>query len=291
MELFISSTRIIHIIFGVIALLSGIVAVIAPKGRKTHRKAGQIYVAAMTGIFGTAVFLAFQSGSFLLAVAIFSYCLTAAGFRSARNLRRKTLRPALADIVLMIATGMVGIGLVSIGLFSGTIPFIVFGGVCLFLAALDIRLFTTTTQKILWLPRHIGYMGGACISTITAALINNVHGLPPIIVWLLPTVIGTPLIITAIRRVIPRRAVAIMLLLFAGSIVASAQPYVDGRETRHRFAQMYVGADAFYIPSGGDTFFDGIHRKFPSVTAPRLTIGGYHFWGTAIFLSIFRLAH
>lgn len=147
----------------------GIAVALGRKGGNIHRKAGQIYVVAMTGIFGTAVLLALHSGSFLLGVAIFSYCLTLAGFRSARNFRRKAIRPALIDILLTFATGVVGVGLVCLGVFSGNIPFMVFGGVCLFLAALDVRLFTNTKRMLLWLPRHIGYMGGAFISTVTAA--------------------------------------------------------------------------------------------------------------------------
>lgn len=61
---------------------------------------------------------------------------------------------------------------------------------------------------------------------------------------------------------------------------AQAQPYVEGGETRHRFAQMTVGTEVQYIPAGQEA-------AVPATLAPRLTIGGLHFWGHAdLYVSI-----
>lgn len=53
-----------------------------------------------------------------------------------------------------------------------------------------------------WLPKHIGGMLGSYIGIIIAILVVNTPNIPvisdwsPVIFWLLPTVIGTPIIIT-----------------------------------------------------------------------------------------------
>lgn len=48
---------------------------------------------------------------------------------------------------------------------------------------------------------HLNRMGGASIATVTAAFVVNIQTSPAFIAWLLPTIIGTPLIIYWSRRV------------------------------------------------------------------------------------------
>lgn len=58
-----------------------------------------------------------------------------------------------------------------------------------------------------WLAKHIGGMLGSYIGILTAILVVNTPNIPiinewsPVIFWLLPTVIGTPIIITLSRKV------------------------------------------------------------------------------------------
>lgn len=65
-----------------------------------------------------------------------------------------------------------------------------------------------------WTGRHIGGMLGSYIGIVTATLVVNVPRVPliaewPVLVfWLLPTVIGTPLIVLAGRRYRPKRRAA-----------------------------------------------------------------------------------
>jgi hypothetical protein len=71
-------------------------------------------------------------------------------------------------------------------------------------------------------------------------------------------------------------------------IQAIAQPYVEGGQTRHRFAQLLVGADAVFFPASGQTFAldgDGSLSDFTPNAAlvPRINIAGTHFWGHANF--------
>ena len=51
-----------------------------------------------------------------------------------------------------------------------------------------------------WLLKHIGMMGGAYISTVTAFLVNNVHIQQQWLVWVAPTLVGSVLISRAIRN-------------------------------------------------------------------------------------------
>ena len=55
-----------------------------------------------------------------------------------------------------------------------------------------------------WLPRHVGFMAGSYVSFVTAALVVN---WPTPLSWILPTIIGTPLIARAAARAPTPRAV------------------------------------------------------------------------------------
>jgi hypothetical protein len=77
-------------------------------------------------------------------------------------------------------------------------------------------------------------------------------------------------------------------LLMLGLIfcAANAQVYIE-KQTRHRFAQMHLGADV-QMSFGGKTHFlnvdGGISQMdLNSVVKPRFVIGGTHFWGHADF--------
>jgi len=55
-----------------------------------------------------------------------------------------------------------------------------------------------------WLPRHISGMLGSYIAMTTALLVVNASAIPgsipDFVYWLLPTIIGTPLIVLTVRR-------------------------------------------------------------------------------------------
>ena len=59
------------------------------------------------------------------------------------------------------------------------------------------------TSKTIWIEGHIGGMVGGYIASVTAFLvINNEHyiGLPPVVAWLLPTVMLVPFIVYWVGR-------------------------------------------------------------------------------------------
>ncbi|MEM7660446.1 MAG: hypothetical protein AAF399_30365 [Bacteroidota bacterium] len=82
--------------------------------------------------------------------------------------------------------------------------------------------------------------------------------------------------------------------LTAVALRLSAQPYVEGGNTRHRFAQLTVGAEALYTFSGGqigllENGTTPTPSAIPASLRPRLSIGGTHFWGHAEIYVAFDL--
>lgn len=73
----------LHILFGSICLLTGLVAMIARKKRGNHTKWGEVYHASYVGVAITAVILALMRWdqiAYLFYVAIFSYALAFYGY-------------------------------------------------------------------------------------------------------------------------------------------------------------------------------------------------------------------
>ncbi|MCU0392917.1 MAG: hypothetical protein MUE81_17550 [Thermoflexibacter sp.] len=205
MELVSKVSLIIHIIAGFTALATGAVAIFTKKGGKAHTSAGKIYYWAMTLVAITALILSlYKNIIFLLLIAIFSYYLTFTGYRS---LKIKLLKEgegvkALDWGILVVSTitslVMIGMSLAqmlplpqAVGLF----------GVSLLILSVDDYLFFTKkkAEKQQWLYRHIRRMCGAYIATFTAFLVVNIETNPAYLGWILPTVIGTPLIAYTIR--------------------------------------------------------------------------------------------
>lgn len=65
-------------------------------------------------------------------------------------------------------------------------------------------------KKRSWLKKHIIGMMGSYIGIVTATLVVNVskipilNNLPTLLVWFLPTIIGTPIIVMVRRKYVPK---------------------------------------------------------------------------------------
>ncbi|WP_436903207.1 hypothetical protein [Halovenus halobia] len=196
----------VHVLAGVLALLAGLGAIATKKGRNRHNTAGKAYVAAMGVVVVTAVPLAVWIESwFLLAIAIFSGYLVVSGYRIIRRRRRRVERPTKRDYLLqgsmlsagavMLATG--GLGTVELG------PvLVVFGVIGIVLAVRELWTLRRAGGAP-WIDRHITYMGGGYIATVTATVTVNLTMLPPLARWLGPTAVGTPLIVYAVNHYRP----------------------------------------------------------------------------------------
>jgi hypothetical protein len=85
----------------------------------------------------------------------------------------------------------------------------------------------------------------------------------------------------------------LILALAAGGLRLAAQPYVEGGNTRHRFAQLNLGIEArSFLNQGTAAFFPGANgaleqRQLAPQRQAAFVIGGTHFWGYADFYVAF----
>ena len=190
---------IIHILAGTLALMAAVSAVVSSKGKKGHIIAGRTYFWGMTIIFLTAIPMSIVSGNvFLFLIAIFSFYLAYAGMRFARN------RTGIANIFdwvavsLMILSGMVMWCLAIFYLINNNSQYItpiIFGFIAISLGYTDFRGYRNKSaigkQRI---ARHLTNMLAGTIAVITAVLVTNIYIEPVFILWILPTIVITPII-------------------------------------------------------------------------------------------------
>lgn len=287
----------LHIIAGFTALTSGTLNIIAKKGRHLHRISGHFFFWGMLLIAFSAIALYFfKFNTFLLHIAFFTLYMNVAGKMS---IVHKSLQPQWWEVCLLLIAIVNGTWMLT------TLDpiLIAFGSISLSLGVNDCRNYyrlfrQQSLKKNAWLRRHVGHMLGTYLSAFTAFLVMNVQ-LPnyEVLVWLAPTIIVSPLILCWTIR-IGRSTYKLSFfasLLFIGTTVvdSQAQVYVE-KQTRHRFAQLTLGADIQSSFGGQTTLFDRTGQSnsidLPSITRPRLIIGGTHFWGHADFYVAFPVA-
>ncbi|SEK84857.1 hypothetical protein SAMN04488505_1011001 [Chitinophaga rupis] len=210
MEKIFTVTLVLHIIGGTLSLITGLVAMLAAKGKSRHRAGGKAFFVAMTLVFVTALAMSLMKGlTFLLMVAFFSYHLLLRGYR-ALYLKElyKGQRMALPDYLIngvgvIFNTGLLAWGashLVTHSTYIHTVA-VFFGLLGIWMAGSDIKHFIIPPKdKQQWLYTHIGGMCGAYVAAVTAFMVVNVHFLPGLMVWMAPVIIGGTLITLTINR-------------------------------------------------------------------------------------------
>ena len=189
-----------HILCGSLSLISSALSISSKKGQRTHRFFGKIYFWGMVGVFLTAIPLAIiKLNVFLLLIAIFSFYLASAGMRFAVNRRGI---PKLIDWIAVILMFFSGIAMLILGLkyyFNDDTQFVtllIFGSIALFLSYNDyvsfIKRNAVGKHRII---RHLTNMLAGTIAVITAFLVTNFRTEPEWILWVLPTIVITPIII------------------------------------------------------------------------------------------------
>lgn len=141
-------------------------------------------------------------------VGIFTLYLLHSGFRVSR-FKRADIKATFYDRVLTYGMLIFGVFLVIYGsyllLLQGQplgIASIVFGLIGLSLAVQDLKFYNQEKrERKAWLLNHLSRMTGAVIASFTAFLVVNNTFLPGLVVWLLPSVIGTTLIVWWSRKV------------------------------------------------------------------------------------------
>ena len=198
----------VHIAAGSVSLATAGVALVTAKGGRWHVLAGRIYAVGMTIVFVTAIPLAiFAESIFLFLIALFSFYLVFAGWRFARN-RRRRAHPV--DWVAVSAIGITGLGMwcyaVVLALDSSSqwVTLVVFGGIALALGLVDAKFHRDQPGGPRRVARHLTNMMAGTIATITAVTVVNVSMEPVWVPWILPTVVITPLIVWWNFRVLRR---------------------------------------------------------------------------------------
>jgi len=194
-----------HIAFGSVALLTAALAFLTEKGPKFHAKVGRIYALAMIGVGLSAVALwLLGSTDFLLFIAFFSTYMVLVGWRLGQN-RRGLVSNVDQALMGMGAIGTFGLLSISADIaFGGIGPWdeeatfaivpLVFSFICgslTYFQRLSLRSGTAPRGKER-IRLHGIFMGAGTISTVTAFSLTAIGG--GIVVWLLPTLIGSALI-------------------------------------------------------------------------------------------------
>lgn len=201
---------IMHIAGGSLALITGLGAMLTPKGSSAHRWCGKIYFWSMTAVFVGALTTALGHRlDFLLMVAFFSYYMTVRGYRI---LYQKKLhdgqQPAVLDWAFSLLSGFFIVGLVGWGLWTliqgNTMGLVglAFGAVGSGFLITDVRSYLRSPrEKMHWWYGHINSMGGSYISAVTAFVVVNLQ-LPsfPWVLWVLPGIIGGVIIGRTIKK-------------------------------------------------------------------------------------------
>lgn len=194
MENLIKLALFVHIVSGFTALVMGLLALIANKGGKTHKRSGNIFFYCMIMVALSGFIVAYyRNNYFLLMIAIFAFAQTYFGYRAIKN---KAMRATIADWFFMVLFITNSVFMIV----SLNVVLLVFGGLSLLLSARQSWIFYKAWRQIempknIWLKQHISMMMGSLIATITAfALVNLSEVQPAWLPWLAPTGILVPLI-------------------------------------------------------------------------------------------------
>lgn len=194
---------IIHIIAGSIGLFTGTINIIRKKGDNPHRLVGKFFFYGMiiNAVVGFTMSI-LHDNLFLLIIAVFSFYLTASGqrFLSLKKLD-KGQKPKIIDWMLTIMMLLFALFFIVYGIAlllndnNFGIVLLVFGLISILMAKSDISVYRGKIKfKNYWLLLHIQRMTAGYIAALTAFLVVNNNYLPPVVAWLAPTIIVTPLI-------------------------------------------------------------------------------------------------
>ncbi|WP_436514498.1 hypothetical protein [Ekhidna sp. To15] len=203
-----------HVICGGTVVLLGLIQMLNRKGGKNHVIIGKVYVAAMWWICLSALSIIsfYRFSAFLMVIAVLTFHSSFVGVRVVK--RKNPGSEEWYDWVVAVATSLFGIGLVGYGIyayFAASQPILAllcvgFGILTLKNGTDDLRFFIkpNISEKNWWLYQHIGAMGGSYIAALTAFAVQNPNIFMPNssmqwLLWIIPGVIGTPIITLATR--------------------------------------------------------------------------------------------
>jgi uncharacterized membrane protein len=213
MEKINSIMLLIHVVAATGALISGAVAIILKNNTPKHKPVGKFYFWCMTIVFVTATYIsAVKHLQFLFMIGVFTYYSTVIAYRALKlkNLH-KGQKPHLIDWLIEGIAGTTFLGMIIFSLVvyyqtkssEAIIPF-VFGVIGTYGVYRNmVKFIKGQTETMYWLKKHIGNMCGSYIGAITAFTVNQSSYIPisPVILWLGPTLIITPIIIFELNKI------------------------------------------------------------------------------------------
>ncbi|WP_299218923.1 DUF2306 domain-containing protein [uncultured Aquimarina sp.] len=205
MESIITIFIYIHAGLGGIALLSGLVSLIAKKGNNTHKKAGLLFYYTMLSSAISAMTIAFlpnHESPFLFAVGLFSSYFIITGYRSLqlkKNNHNLKIDKLISSIMLFVSLGMIIYALINYPTIN--IVLLVFGIVGFIFPLSRLRLYAHPEKlKDKWLKLHLVNMIGGYISAATAFVVVN-QSFPSFYGWFIPGILGGIYIWYWIRKI------------------------------------------------------------------------------------------
>ncbi len=201
----------IHAGFGGIALLAGLVSMIAKKGLELHKKSGLVFYYSMLISALIAMIVAFlpnHESPFLFAVGIFSLYFILTGKRALRFKRKNpNLKTDKWIAKLMIIAGILMVFLPILLSKQINSVLAVFAVIGIIFSVRDLILYKKPERlKNRWLKLHLGKMIGAYISATTAFVVVN-EFFPSFYGWFIPGIVGGLFITFWIRKLNGKKTV------------------------------------------------------------------------------------
>lgn len=199
-----------HAFFGGLGLISGIISVIVKKGSSIHKRVGLLFSFSMAVSSLISIYISTlpsHENQFLFLIGIFTIYMVLAGMRALTFKSRLKTKSSWMDWVisgsmLIAALFMFVFGFLEFSVSSSnSLLHFFFGGISLFFTYKDFHLYNNIDYaKKKWLKNHLGRMVGALIASITAFLITALS-FKQVFVWILPTLIGLPYIISWNKKI------------------------------------------------------------------------------------------
>jgi hypothetical protein len=122
-------------------------------------------------------------------------------FKNKSKLKADNIDKLISIAMLLTSIVMIIIGTIGmIQKVDNSILYIFFGGFGSFMTYKDFQTFKTFIEnKNAWIKSHIGRMVGALIASVTAFMVAGLH-IETILVWIMPTILGTIYIIYWTRK-------------------------------------------------------------------------------------------
>ena len=202
------SLTVIHVGFTGIALLSGLIAMIAsPKGSSLHKKSGLVYFYSFIGVILTGfVMVSIQYKDLFLGITIFNSYLLFVGYRVLKHKHAKANWLVWLMLSIFVGNGLLlffGSFRIDDGFwdhgYKWSIVRAFMALLTFYLAVKDFRSFRSKTQdKKEWLFTHMEKMLITYISLIAGVMLRILDHLPfkdsKWLCWIVPYLICLPLI-------------------------------------------------------------------------------------------------